>query len=130
METPEFSMNVDSIKVMRQHQIMRVLVKYPRITVGEVSRKTGLSKTYCFNLLQGMIYRGLVATIQGRARAGQDTRLYQTAFDHTAQGLDVPELSGDEKIAMALHRQDGLNACDWYGYPKEGQITVTQELLF
>jgi len=124
METkPEFSFNPESIKLMRQHQIMRVLIKYPRITVGEVGRKAGLSKTYCHNLLEGMLYRGLVVDQKGGQHRGLDMRVYLTAYDHVKAGGNVPELEESEIGAMMVAVQNGLTASEWYGYPNTDNAT-------
>lgn len=130
MDKAEFAFSPESRKIARQHQIMQVLCKYPRITVGEVARKTGLSKTYCFNLLQGMLYRGLVATVKGRARAGQDTRLYVTAYDHLIAGGEVPELDENEVVNMMEAWSRGQVAQEWYGYTHGNETVALQELLF
>lgn len=128
--TPEFGMNVESIVVMRRHQIMRVLCKYPRVTVGEVGRKTGLSKTYCWNLLEGMIYRGLVTSVKGGKHRGVDTRVFMTAYDALREGEQVLELGESEVALMRMAHAQGTKAAEWYGYASGDTLTVTQELLF
>jgi hypothetical protein len=129
--TPEFAMNPESREVMRRHQIMRVLCKYPRITVGEVGRKTGLSKTYCWNLIEGMIYRGLVVDQKGGQHRGVDTRVYLTAYDHVKSGGNVPELEESEITAMVFAQSQGMGAAQWYGYASAGdEIAPIQEMLF
>lgn len=127
----EFSLDIkENVKVARRHQLMQVLCRYPRITVGEVGRKSGLSKTYCYNLLQAMEYRGLVSK-ERRIVNGQESVKYQTAFDAIVSGgAHVLELSHGEHEAMKQAAERGMKAAEWYGYSRGEELVAAQLVLF
>lgn len=129
-ENIEFGVSVETRATLRQHQIMQCLCKYPRITVGEVGRKTGLSKTYCFNLLHDMIVRGLVVAVAGRKIRGIDTRLYMTAFDYVKAGGTPEFTSGHEIGGMILAITENMGASQWYGYSNGTENVPLQTSMF